>query len=144
MLRDTFVNFSQNYRQDELYFISNLKKLTCIQDIAMSPARSSVVSMIPNQNTARTRNIVYHSVHFLKTVLPLWDPIFVRLCSGYLNMFAVMSSCWKLYSPEGDRTFEGYLNGCLLHAILSIERCIAWWCCYAAEVPLDCDAEEEK
>lgn len=36
-------------------YVFKLEKLTCIQDIAMSPARSSVVSMIPNQNTARTR-----------------------------------------------------------------------------------------
>lgn len=66
MLKDAYVNYSQNYRQNELNLISNLKKLTCIQDIAMFPVHSSVVSMIPNQNTARTRNIIFQSVSFSK------------------------------------------------------------------------------
>lgn len=96
----------------------------------MSPARSSVVSMIPNQNTARTRKTspllfgtLFQNSASIMAFLTL--SVFVFPCSGYLNMFAVVASCWKLYSPEGDWTFEGNLNGRLLHAVLSVERRIA-------------------
>lgn len=129
---DTYVDYSQNNRQDKHCNVFKLEKLTCIQDIAMSPARSSVVSMIPNQNTARTRKAspllfgtlfqkfcFHYGIRFL-TLSALVFP-----CSDYLNMFAVVASCWKLYSPEGDWTFEGNLNGRLLHAVLSVERRIA-------------------
>jgi len=55
-----------------------------------------------------------------------------------------MASRWKLYSPEGDWTFEGNLNGRLLYTILSVERGIARWRCHTAEVPLNFKAEEEE
>lgn len=113
-------------------YVFKLEKLTCIQDIAMSPARSSVVSMIPNQNTARTRKasplffgMLFQKLCFHYGIRFLTLSAFVFPCSGYLNMFAVVASCWKLYSPEGDWTFEGNLNGRLLHAVLSVERRIA-------------------
>lgn len=54
-----------------------------------------------------------------------------------------MAPCRKLYSPEGDWTFEGNLNGCLLHAVLPVERRVARRRCYAAEVPLNFDADGE-
>lgn len=101
MLRDTCVNYSQNYRQDELNLISNLKTLTCIQDIAMSPAHSSVVSMIPNQNTARTGNIIFHSVNFKICVSIMtsdfcsslqWLP--EHVCSHGLLLEAVFAGRW--------------------------------------------------
>ncbi len=74
----------------------------------------------------------------------VWLSVFVYPCSAHLNVFAVMASCWKLYTPESDWTFEGNLNGRLLHAVLPVERRVARWCCYAAEVPLNFDAEGEK
>lgn len=46
-------------------------------------------------------------------------------CDGYLNVFTVVASRRKLYSPESDRTFERDLDGRLLHAVLSVERGVA-------------------
>lgn len=59
-------------------------------------------------------------------------------------MFAVMSSCWKLYSSEGDRTFERNLYSSLLHAILSIECGVTCRCCYATEIPLNLKAKKRE
>lgn len=111
----------------------------------MFPARSSVVSTIPSQNTARRKKKkhffckpnFHHHIRF-STLGMLVDP-----CSGHLNMFAVVASCWKLYSPEGDRTLERNLNRRLLHAILSVERRVARRRCHAAEVPLNFCVEEQ-
>lgn len=50
---------------------------------------------------------------------------FVYPWNAHLNVFAVVAPRWKLYSPEGDWTFEGNLDGRLLDAILSVERGIA-------------------
>ena len=58
-------------------------------------------------------------------------------------MFAIVTSRWKLYSPEGDGTLERDLDGGLLHAVLSIECCVTRRCGYAAEIPLDFDAEAD-
>lgn len=58
-------------------------------------------------------------------------------------MFAIVTSRWKLYSPEGDWTLERDLDGGLLHAVLSIESRVTRRRCYAAEIPLDCDAEAD-
>lgn len=43
------------YKQSKYWSVLQQNKLTCRQDIATSPAHSSVVNMIPNQNTARRR-----------------------------------------------------------------------------------------
>lgn len=58
-------------------------------------------------------------------------------------MFAVVTSRRKLYSSEGDRTLERDLDGGLLHAVLPIQRRVARGRGYAAEIPLDWDAEAE-
>lgn len=63
--------------------------------------------------------------------------VFIHPRGAHLNVFAVMASCWKLYSPEGDRTFEGNLHGRLLHAFLAVERCVPRRRRNAAEVPLN-------
>lgn len=44
------------------------EELTCIQDTATSPARSSVVSTIPNQNTKRTRKTSFKILPLIKTL----------------------------------------------------------------------------
>lgn len=59
-------------------------------------------------------------------------------------MFAVVTSRRKLYSSEGDRTLERDLDGGLLHAVLPIQRRVARGRGYAAEIPLDWDAEAER
>ena len=59
-----------------------------------------------------------------------------------LDVFAVVSPCWKLYSPEGDRTFEGDFDGRLFHAVLAVERGVAGGRGYATEVPLHCRARD--
>ena len=59
-------------------------------------------------------------------------------------MFAVVASGWKLYSPEGDGTFEGDLDGRLLHAVLSVERGVARRCSYATEVPFNFKGERRE
>lgn len=59
----------------------NMATLTCIQDTATFPAHSSVVSMIPNQNTARTRKM-----STFKVLLPLSD-IWSSMCQVlFLNL----------------------------------------------------------
>ena len=55
-----------------------------------------------------------------------------------LDVFAVVSPRWKLYSPEGDWTFEGDFDGRLLHAVLAVQRGVAGGRGYATEVPLHC------
>lgn len=57
-------------------------------------------------------------------------------CCRYLDVFAVVASGRQLYPSEGDRTFEGNLDGRLLHAVLAVQRRVARRCRYAAEVPL--------
>lgn len=59
-------------------------------------------------------------------------------------MFAIVASRWKLYSPEGDWTLERDLDGGLLHAVLPVERGVTRRRCYAAEIPLDFDAEADR
>lgn len=46
------------------------EELTCIQDTATSPARSSVVSTIPNQNTKRTRKTSFEILPLMKPLKP--------------------------------------------------------------------------
>lgn len=53
-------------------------------------------------------------------------------------MLAVVSPGWKLDPPECYGTLEGHFDGCLLHAILSVQRRVPRGRCYTAEISLYC------
>lgn len=115
--RDNYVDCSQNYRQSKYCYVLKLDKLTCIQDIAMSPAHSSVVNMIPNQNTARTRkkSLICYPVHCFKILLPLRHQIFDSVC---LFIPAVLTwTClqsWPLAGSCIRRKVIGHLRETLM------------------------------
>lgn len=59
--------------------------------------------------------------------------------TAHLHMLAVVASSRQLYAPECDGALQRHLDGCLLHAILTVEGCVARGGGHTAEIPLDCE-----
>lgn len=62
----------------------------------------------------------------------------------YLHMLAVMSPGWKLDPPERYGTLKGHFDGCLLHAILSVQCRIPRGRCNTAKISLYCTQRTRK
>ena len=119
----------------------------------MFPYQSSVVNKTPNKSTQENQEIgkilgciyVYKQIFFFTCEHITAQNCLTVQCQKQLqpthdtclDMFAVMASGWQLDPPEGDRTFQGDLDGCLLNAVLSIQCSVPGGCRYTAEVPLD-------
>lgn len=72
---------------------SHEEELTCIQDTATSPARSSVVSTIPNQNTERTRKTSFKILPLIKHLNPFVFIFFEAFTWTCLQSWPLAGSC---------------------------------------------------